>query len=138
MKTPTMTQRSSALSFGITPPATESTTARATAACAGPNICTACFAPLIVTLLNRSVSGLAGRFGATTARSVVKPSLLFVSAAEGGPGRPRLGADDQIDVRDLVAVANQGLAEKKVRHVDQLPSVRVNRGLSSARVYITS
>src|SRR5690606_30087189 len=36
----------------------------------------------IVTLLNISVSGLAGRFGDTTARSVVKPSLLLVSALQ--------------------------------------------------------
>src|SRR5438093_2366340 len=33
------------------------TTARATAACAGPNICTAWVAPLMVTLLKRSASG---------------------------------------------------------------------------------
>src|SRR5215217_9624970 len=66
----------------MTPLSTESTTARATAACAGPNICTACLAPLMVTLLNRMVSGLAGRFGATTASRVVKPSLLFVSALQ--------------------------------------------------------
>src|SRR5438874_3026099 len=66
----------------MTPLATESTTARATAACAGPNICTACLAPLIVTLLKRSVSGFAGRFGATTASSVVNPSLLFESALQ--------------------------------------------------------
>src|SRR5215208_5658419 len=66
----------------MTPASTESTTARATAACAGPNICTACFAPLIVTLLNMIVSGFAGRFGVTTARRVVKPSLLFVSALQ--------------------------------------------------------
>src|SRR5439155_27376118 len=69
-------------SFGMTPAASESTTARATALCAGPNICTACFAPLMVTLLKSSVSGLAGRFGATTASRVVKPSLLFVSALQ--------------------------------------------------------
>src|SRR5690242_2443093 len=82
MKTPTRMQRSSALSRGITPASTESTTARATAAWAGPNICTACFAPLIVTLLKSSVSGFAGRFGVTTASSVVKPSLLFVRALQ--------------------------------------------------------
>ena len=46
------------------PLSTESTTARATAACAGPNIWTACLAPLIVTLLNSNVSGFAGKFGA--------------------------------------------------------------------------
>src|SRR5262245_58278811 len=82
MNTPTSMHRSSARPCGITPASTESTTARATAACAGPNICTACFAPLIVTLLNRSVSGLAGRFGDTTASSVVNPSLLFASALQ--------------------------------------------------------
>src|SRR5262249_2807177 len=48
--------------------------------CAGPNICTACLAPLIVTLLNRTVAGLHKRFGATTASSEVKPSLLLVRA----------------------------------------------------------
>src|SRR5439155_594701 len=51
----------------MTPEDTLSTTARATAACAGPNICTACVAFLMVTLLKRSVSGFAGRLGVTTA-----------------------------------------------------------------------
>src|SRR5438552_18092059 len=59
------------------PEDTLSTTARATAACAGPNIWTACVAFLRVTLLKRSVSGLAGRLGVTTASSLVKPSVLF-------------------------------------------------------------
>src|SRR5688572_5846810 len=36
----------------------------------------------MVTLLNMMVSGLAGRFGATTASRVVNPSLLFVSALQ--------------------------------------------------------
>src|SRR5437868_7605661 len=63
----------------MTPEDTLSTTARATAACAGPNICTACVAFFIVTLLNSSVSGLAGRLGVTTANSLVKPSVLFDS-----------------------------------------------------------
>src|SRR4051812_46056613 len=36
----------------------------------------------MVTLLNISVSGFAARFGVTTASSVVKPSLLFVSALQ--------------------------------------------------------
>src|SRR4249920_2042781 len=64
-------------------------TARATAACAGPNICTACLAPLMVTLLKSSVSGLHARFGVTTARRVVKPSELrdraWVKAAPACP-----------------------------------------------------
>src|SRR5216110_2734928 len=59
------------------PEDTLSTTARATAACAGPNICTACVAFLMVTLLKRSVSGFAGRLGVTTASSLVKPSVLL-------------------------------------------------------------
>src|SRR6267378_3818261 len=63
----------------MTPEDTLSTTARATAACAGPNICTACVAFLMVTLLNRIVSGFAGRLGVTTARSLVKPSVLFAN-----------------------------------------------------------
>ena len=60
------------------PSATLSATALATACWAGPNICTACLAPLIVTLLNITVAGLQSRFGATTASSDVKPSLLLV------------------------------------------------------------
>src|SRR5262249_55421225 len=63
--------------------------ARDPAAGVGPTICTACLAPLRVTLLKRSVAGFAGRFGATTASSVVNPSLLFVgawqNAAPAGP-----------------------------------------------------
>src|SRR5215468_12721847 len=62
------------------PSATLSATALATACWAGPNICTACFAPLIVTLLNKIVGGLHSKFGATTASSDVNPSLLLVRA----------------------------------------------------------
>src|SRR6185312_1789124 len=80
MNTPTQIKRSSASAAGIVPSATLSATALATACCAGPNICTACFAPLIVTLLNRTVWGLVARLGARTARRDVKPSLLLVSA----------------------------------------------------------
>src|SRR5262249_7115209 len=80
MKTPTQMKRSSASDSGITPSATLSATALATACCAGPNICTAWLAPLIVTLLNSTVEGLQARFGATSASSEVKPSLLFVKA----------------------------------------------------------
>jgi len=80
MNTPTQTNRLSASAAGIVPSSTESATAIATARCAGPNICTACFAPLIVTLLNITVAGLVNRFGATTASSEVKPSLLLVNA----------------------------------------------------------
>src|SRR3954463_7680147 len=82
MNTPTQQNTSLASSCGIVPSATASATARATAACAGPNICTACLAPLMVTLLNRIVFGLVGRFGAITASSEVKPSLLLVSALQ--------------------------------------------------------
>src|SRR5215470_13916087 len=64
----------------MTPSATLSATALATACCAGPNICTACLAPLIVTLLNKIVGGLHNRFGATTASNVLNPSLLLVRA----------------------------------------------------------
>src|SRR3954454_18653070 len=89
MKTPTMMQRSSIWSWLMTPSRTESTTARATAACAGPNIWTACVAPLIVTLLDITVSGFAGRFGATTARRFVWPSFwLMKASANASPTGP--------------------------------------------------
>src|SRR5580693_2698767 len=80
MKTPTQMKMSSASAAGIVPSATLSATALATACCAGPNICTACLAPLIVTLLNKIVEGLTARLGARTARRDVKPSLLLTSA----------------------------------------------------------
>jgi hypothetical protein len=73
------------------PSATLSCTAFATANCAGPNIWTACLAPLIVTLLNNSVLGLHCRLGAITARRDVNPSLLLVSALQNAvsTGLPR-------------------------------------------------
>ncbi len=80
MNTPTQKNRSSAWSSGMTPSATESATALATPCCAGPNICTACLAFLMVTLLNMTVLGFTSRFGATTASSEVKPSLLLTRA----------------------------------------------------------
>src|SRR5271168_3461239 len=78
MNTPQTITRLSHWSLGITPASTLSATALATAYWAGPNICTACLAPLIVTLLNITVEGLVSRFGVSTASSEVKPSLLLV------------------------------------------------------------
>src|SRR4029077_18412001 len=80
MKTPTQMKMSSASATGIVPSATLSATALATACCAGPNICTACFAPLIVTLLNKAVWGLTAKLGARTARRDVNPCLLLTNA----------------------------------------------------------
>src|SRR5207247_2109652 len=55
----------------------------------GPNIWTACVARLMVTLLKRSASGFAGRFGLTTARRVLCPSRwfdkAFTNACPAGP-----------------------------------------------------
>src|SRR3954469_17583063 len=91
MKTPTMMHRSSTWSAGMMPSRTASTTPRATPACAGPNICTAWVAPLIVTLLAMIVSGLAGRLGATTASRLVWPSFWLISAsANASPTGPSL------------------------------------------------
>src|ERR1041385_6380843 len=77
MNTPTQRKRSSASSTGMTPSATLSATALATAYCAAPNICRACLAPRIVTLLNMTVAGLTIMFGASSASTAVKPSLLL-------------------------------------------------------------
>src|SRR5262245_64001767 len=82
MNTPAQMKRSSASSAGMMPSATLSCTALATANCAGPNICTACLAPLMVTLLNSTVLGLQGRLGAITASKVVKPSFWLESALQ--------------------------------------------------------
>jgi hypothetical protein len=59
-------------------------------------------APLMVTLLNSSVSGLAGRFGATTARRVVNPSLLFVSALQNAAPA---GPDFEPMIRSMCATS---------------------------------
>src|SRR5262245_18817817 len=91
MNTPQTITYSSALSFGITPAATLSTTARATAAWAGPNIWTACLAPLIGTLVIITVAGLASRFGVTTAIKLECPALWFARAlANATPTGPAL------------------------------------------------
>src|SRR5262249_59731998 len=78
-----------AVALGMVPSATLSTTALATAAWAGPNIWTAWLAPLIVTLLNMTVSGLAGTFGASTARSPLWPAVWsatrWAKAMPAGP-----------------------------------------------------
>ena len=58
MKTPTMATRFSASLLGMTPSATLSSTAMPTAFWAGPNICTAWLAPLIVTLVISKAAGL--------------------------------------------------------------------------------
>ena len=75
MNTPQTITRCSASAFGITPLATLSATALATAACAGPNICTACLAPLMVTFVIMTVAGFTARFGVRTARRLECPSL---------------------------------------------------------------
>src|SRR5262245_52962059 len=91
MNTPTQMKTSSASLAGIMPSATLSCTAFATANCAGPNIWTACLAPLMVTLLNSTLLGLQGRFGAITASKVVKPSFWLASALQNAvsTGLPR-------------------------------------------------
>ena len=94
----------------MTPSATLSATALATAAWAGPNICTACFAPLIVTLVIITVAGLQIRFGVSTASRLVWPArLVGQGVGEGRADRAVLRADQQVDVGDLVAVADQTL-----------------------------
>ena len=75
----------------MTPEATESATALATAACAGPNICTACFIPLIVTFVISTVDGLTARFGVRTASRFECPSLWRANAlANAVPTGPSL------------------------------------------------
>ncbi len=72
--------------------ATESATALATAACAGPNIWTAWAAPLIVTLFIMIVAGFGIRLGASTARSAVCPWFWLTRAlANAAPTGPFLG-----------------------------------------------
>ena len=66
----------------------------------------------MVTLLNSTVAGLVSRFGATTASSDVKPSLLLVSAlanadSDGAAAR----TDDQVDVGNFVAVSDERFAD---------------------------
>src|SRR5271165_5135534 len=89
MKTPQTITSSSAAVAGIIPSATQSATALATAYWAGPNICTACFIPLIVTLVIRTVAGLAIRFGVRTASRLVCSADWFARAlANASPTGP--------------------------------------------------
>src|SRR5947209_4448476 len=74
MNTPQTITNSSAWAAGMVLSATQSATALATAYWAGPNIWTACFIPLIVTLVIRTVAGLAIRLGVSTARRLVWPA----------------------------------------------------------------
>ena len=84
MKTPQTMTRSSALFFGMTPASTESATALPTAAWAGPNICTACFIPLIVTFVTSTVAE--GKWavmkGATTVVAEPDGQVLIVTAGD--------------------------------------------------------
>ncbi len=121
MNTPQTITRFSACSFGITPSATESATALATAAWAGPNICTACFMPLIVTLVIITVAGLTARFGVSTASRFEWPSLCRARAlANATPTGPSLLADQQVDMGDFVAFAGQGFADEHAHPRDSL------------------
>ena len=70
MNTPQTITNSSACSFLITPAATLSATALATAAWAGPNICTACLAPPMVTFVTNTVDGFTARFPSSTANKL--------------------------------------------------------------------
>src|SRR2546423_12276775 len=73
MKTPQTMTRFSASDLGMMPSATLSATALATAAWAGPNIWTAWPAPLMVTLVIRTVAGLQMRLGSRTASRLLCP-----------------------------------------------------------------
>jgi len=79
------------LILGMIPCSTESATALATAACAGPNICTACVAPLMVTLVISTVAGLTARFGVRTASKLLWPADCRARAlANATPTGPAL------------------------------------------------
>jgi len=68
-----------------------------------------------VTLLIRIVFGLVSRFGATTARRVVKPSFVVDRAlAKASSAAERARSDDQIDMSDFIAFADQRLADQKL------------------------
>ena len=110
---------------------------------AGPNICTACLASLIVTLLNMTVAGLTIRFGSSTARRPLTPSFWLVSVIANAVSAARAArADDEIDMRHLVAVADERLADEhpvNLRHrcLPVRKSIGV-RGLIHASVAIRS
>src|SRR3954452_12665051 len=91
MKTPQTMTRSSAAEDGMVPSARQSATALATAYWAGPNIWTACFIPLIVTLVIITVAGLASRLGSRTASRLEWPlDWLARALAKAAPTGPSL------------------------------------------------
>ena len=65
-----------------------------------------------MTLVIRTVAGLAIRFGVRTASRLVCPADWLARAlANAMPTGPSFVADQQVDVGDLVAFADQGLAD---------------------------
>src|SRR4030042_6525619 len=81
--------RSSTASLGMVPSATLSTTALATAVCAGPYTMLACRMPVIVTVGTISVSGFTDRLGSKMASSgscpAVGVALALANASASGP-----------------------------------------------------
>src|SRR3990172_7528963 len=91
MKTPQTMTSWSAWSLGMMPSATQSATALATAYWAGPNICTAWVAPLMVNLVMRTVAGLAIRLGVRTASRLEWPWVWRARAlAKATPTGPSI------------------------------------------------
>jgi hypothetical protein len=119
MNTPqTITSLSASLA-GMTPAATLSATAFATDAWAGPNICTACFMPLIVTLVTSTVAGLQIRFGASTASRLVWPCDWFASAlANATPTGPSF---DPI-IRSMCAISLPSPTSDSPMYMDMVRS----------------
>src|SRR5262249_10915019 len=93
-----------------------------------------CLAPLIVTLLKSSVSGLAGRFGATTASRVVNPSLLLVNALQNAvPAGPVLVPMTRSMCATSLPSPTRDSPRKKSAIVGQLPSLRRAAGADRGR-----
>ena len=113
MNTPTQMKRSSASSAGITPSATLSATALATAYCAGPNICTACLSILDRDFGNHDRRRLGQEVRGQHGEQRSEPVLVVGQAMdpEGRFGRTAARSNEQIDMRDFVAVANQRLSD---------------------------
>src|SRR5436189_37425 len=123
MNTPTQMNTSSASAAGIVPSETASATAIATACWAGPNICTACLASLIVTFLNRIV------FGFNAPRQIADAPKLSLLTASAGQ-RP-LGPVGQIERFSPQAQINHPKARSaRRREVSWTPH---GYGLDSAR-----
>ena len=108
------------------PSATQSATALATAYCAGPNIWIGLPGPLDGDLGDQDGGRLDGQVGGQHGEQVgVAGGLVGQRVGERDAHRAGLGADQEVDVGDLIAFAHQGFPDEQRAFAGHLASFSV-------------